>query len=179
MTVTDIRHESKTRLLNAAQCVIRAKGYSATRIEDICETAGLTKGSFFYYFDSKEALPLSRGWSELILKITANCAENKTVSRRMMAPEHCVMSSCHQYCNESSPSIGAAVRNAHTARMQNREAGRFLRRFILDCNHSVEIDADESRSGNEARECGRRIRGSSKAFQQDSMKATISSTHNQ
>ena len=53
------RHESKTRLLNAALLVIRAKGYSATRIEDICEAARLTKGSFFHHFDSKEALALA------------------------------------------------------------------------------------------------------------------------
>jgi TetR/AcrR family transcriptional repressor of nem operon len=66
MTLTEIRHESKTRLLNAALHVIRAKGYSATRVEDICETAGLTKGSFFHHFDSKEALALAAAdyWSE-------------------------------------------------------------------------------------------------------------------
>jgi TetR/AcrR family transcriptional repressor of nem operon len=46
-------------LLNAAVHVIRAKGYSATRIEDICEAADLTKGSFFHHFDSKEALALA------------------------------------------------------------------------------------------------------------------------
>jgi TetR/AcrR family transcriptional repressor of nem operon len=39
--------------------VIRAKGYSATRIEDICEAAGLTKGSFFHHFDSKEEMALA------------------------------------------------------------------------------------------------------------------------
>jgi hypothetical protein len=33
------RHESKPQLLNVALHVIRAKGYSATRIEDICEAA--------------------------------------------------------------------------------------------------------------------------------------------
>src|SRR6202451_59122 len=59
MTLTEARHESKTRLLNAALHVIRAKGYSATRVEDICEAAGLTKGSFFHHFDSKEALALA------------------------------------------------------------------------------------------------------------------------
>jgi TetR/AcrR family transcriptional repressor of nem operon len=56
---TETRHESKTRLLNAAVDVIRAKGYSATRIEDVCEAADLTKGSFFHHFDSKEALALA------------------------------------------------------------------------------------------------------------------------
>jgi len=55
----EVRHESKTRLLDAALQVIRAKGYSATRVEDVCEAAGLTKGSFFHHFDSKEALALA------------------------------------------------------------------------------------------------------------------------
>jgi hypothetical protein len=59
------------------------------------------------------------------LKIAANCAESKTVSRRMMARKHYVMTSRHQYCNEDSPSIGNAVRNAHTTRMLKRKAGPF------------------------------------------------------
>jgi TetR/AcrR family transcriptional repressor of nem operon len=59
MTLIETRHESKTKLLDAAMDVIRAKGYSATRIEEICEAAGLTKGSFFHHFDSKEALALA------------------------------------------------------------------------------------------------------------------------
>ncbi len=51
-------HESKRRLLDAALSVVRAKGYSATRVEDVCEAAGLTKGSFFHHFHSKEQLAL-------------------------------------------------------------------------------------------------------------------------
>lgn len=62
----ETRHESKTKFLDAALHVIRAKGYSATRVEDICEAAGLTKGSFFHHFDSKEALALAAAdyWTE-------------------------------------------------------------------------------------------------------------------
>ena len=52
------QHESKTRLLDAAMHVIRAKGYSAMRVEDVCKEAGLTKGSFFHHFKSKEDLAL-------------------------------------------------------------------------------------------------------------------------
>jgi TetR/AcrR family transcriptional repressor of nem operon len=59
MISTETRHESKTRLLDAALHVIRAKGYSATRVEDVCEAAGLTKGSFFHHFSSKEELALA------------------------------------------------------------------------------------------------------------------------
>src|SRR6266550_591572 len=53
------RHESKTRLLDATLRVVRSKGYTATRIEDVCAEAGLTKGSFFHHFRSKEDLALS------------------------------------------------------------------------------------------------------------------------
>ena len=54
-----VQHESKAKLLDAALRVIRTKGYSATRIEDVCEAAGLTKGSFFHHFKSKEELALA------------------------------------------------------------------------------------------------------------------------
>ena len=58
-------HPSKEKLLDAALQVIRAKGYTATRIEDICEAAGLTKGSFFHHFKSKEDLAVAAAehWS--------------------------------------------------------------------------------------------------------------------
>jgi TetR/AcrR family transcriptional regulator, transcriptional repressor for nem operon len=66
MPIAEARHESKTKLLQAALQVIRAKGYTATRIEDVCEAAGLTKGSFFHHFDSKEELALAAAdyWTE-------------------------------------------------------------------------------------------------------------------
>src|ERR1700729_3566568 len=70
MTLTETklesRHESKNRFLDAPLHAIRTKGYSATRIEDICEAAGLTKGSFFHHFDSKETLALEAAdyWTE-------------------------------------------------------------------------------------------------------------------
>ncbi|HEY5203837.1 MAG TPA: TetR/AcrR family transcriptional regulator [Roseiarcus sp.] len=53
------QHESKIKLLDATLKVVRAKGYSATRIEDVCAEAGLTKGSFFHHFKSKEDLALN------------------------------------------------------------------------------------------------------------------------
>ena len=45
--------------------MIRTKGYSATRVDDICEAAGLSKGSFFHHFASKEHLAIEAAayWS--------------------------------------------------------------------------------------------------------------------
>lgn len=50
---------ARTRLLNAAMLVIRAQGYSATTVDDICRAAGLTKGAFFHHFKSKEDLAVA------------------------------------------------------------------------------------------------------------------------
>ena len=58
-----VRHEklaiSRKKLLDASLHVIRAKGYEATTVDDICESAGLSKGSFFHHFKSKEDLALA------------------------------------------------------------------------------------------------------------------------
>jgi TetR/AcrR family transcriptional repressor of nem operon len=56
---TPVPHESKTKLLEAALRTIRAEGYAATTVEDICQQAGVTKGSFFHHFKSKDDLALS------------------------------------------------------------------------------------------------------------------------
>jgi TetR/AcrR family transcriptional repressor of nem operon len=59
-------HTSKTKLLDAALTLVRARGYSATRIEDVCEAAGVTKGSFFHHFKGKEdlAVTAAKYWSD-------------------------------------------------------------------------------------------------------------------
>jgi TetR/AcrR family transcriptional repressor of nem operon len=62
---------SRTRLLEAGSTVIRAKGYTATTVDDICAEAGVTKGSFFHHFKSKEDLVLGavehwNQWTEAV-----------------------------------------------------------------------------------------------------------------
>ncbi len=45
--------------------VFRQNGYAATRVEDICAAASITKGGFFHHFASKEELAAetARHWS--------------------------------------------------------------------------------------------------------------------
>jgi TetR/AcrR family transcriptional repressor of nem operon len=52
-------HASKSAVLDAALQVIRAKGYAATTLDDICAAAGVTKGSFFHHFPGKEDMTLA------------------------------------------------------------------------------------------------------------------------
>ncbi len=52
-------HPSKTRLIDAAIDLVRTKGYAATRIDEVCTAAGVTKGSFFHHFATKDELGLA------------------------------------------------------------------------------------------------------------------------
>lgn len=47
---------ARDAVVEAAQRLMVAKGYAATTVEQICEEAGTTKGTFFHYFSSKEEI---------------------------------------------------------------------------------------------------------------------------
>ncbi len=47
---------ARERLLESAKVLFSQKGYYATSVEDIVESAGFSKGAFYFYFKSKEEL---------------------------------------------------------------------------------------------------------------------------
>ncbi|WP_298473246.1 TetR/AcrR family transcriptional regulator [uncultured Maribacter sp.] len=50
-----LKHDIKSNaILNIGMEVIWSKGYNATSVNDIVKAAGIPKGSFYFYFDSKE-----------------------------------------------------------------------------------------------------------------------------
>ncbi|MGW3562519.1 TetR/AcrR family transcriptional regulator [Streptomyces sp. NPDC000941] len=51
--------DARERILSAARSLIETHGYSALGVAEICRTAGVPKGSFYYFFDSKESLALA------------------------------------------------------------------------------------------------------------------------
>jgi AcrR family transcriptional regulator len=48
--------QTRARLLEAAKQVFEEQGFLDARISDIAERAGLSHGSFYHYFDSKEQI---------------------------------------------------------------------------------------------------------------------------
>lgn len=48
--------ETQRRLIDATLRLMKRQGFAATTVDQICAEAELTKGSFFHYFDTKEAI---------------------------------------------------------------------------------------------------------------------------
>ncbi|MDP9334394.1 MAG: TetR/AcrR family transcriptional regulator [Actinomycetota bacterium] len=48
--------QTRSRLIEAARGVFERDGFLTARISDIAATAGLSQGSFYHYFDSKEQI---------------------------------------------------------------------------------------------------------------------------
>ncbi len=51
--------DAKDRLITAAMELIYARGYTAVGVQEICDQAGVNKGSFYHFFPSKQALVLA------------------------------------------------------------------------------------------------------------------------
>ncbi len=50
---------AREQLIDAARTLMHARGYGAIGVAEICERADVRKGSFYYFFDSKQALTVA------------------------------------------------------------------------------------------------------------------------
>jgi TetR/AcrR family transcriptional repressor of nem operon len=48
--------DARPKILRAGQDLLAQRGYTALGVAEICSAAGVPKGSFYYFFDSKQAL---------------------------------------------------------------------------------------------------------------------------
>jgi len=51
--------DARDRLLATAAKLLHERGYTAVSVSDICQAAGLKKGSFYHFFESKQALAIA------------------------------------------------------------------------------------------------------------------------
>jgi TetR/AcrR family transcriptional repressor of nem operon len=147
--MADLAHDSKTKLLDAALHVIRSKGYTATRIEDVCEAAGLTKGSFFHHFKSKEDLALAaaehwglvtsgtfalapyRGLADPVDRLLGYVDFRKAILRGELSQYTCFLGTMVQEAYETHPRIREACDKgirAHVATLEGDIAEAMRRR---------------------------------------------------
>jgi TetR/AcrR family transcriptional repressor of nem operon len=133
------RGGARTRLLEAARDVIRAKGFSATTVDDLCKAAAVTKGAFFHNFGSKDALGVAAAeyWAETtsdffaaapyhepadaLERVLAYVAFRKAIITGDLAEFTCLVGTMAQEIFASSPDIRDACGRSifgHTATLE-------------------------------------------------------------
>lgn len=77
--VRPARGDARAALLDAAIMLVRRQGWAATSIDQLCRTAGVTKGAFFHHFESKEALGVAAAqrWTEVTAPLFADAAYHR------------------------------------------------------------------------------------------------------
>lgn len=121
---------AKEKLLEAAFQLIRAKGYSSTTVDELCEFAGVTKGTFFHYFDNKASLAVeaAKHWSFVTEKFFNSAPFQKLTDPlerifgyvdfrkellRGKAPEYtCLVGTLVQEVYDSNPEIRKACKES-------------------------------------------------------------------
>ena len=150
--------DARTKLLDAAVDLIRARGYSATSVEELCQAAGVTKGAFFHYFESKEELAVAaaRHFSSLAdgLFSTAPYRElpdpldrllgyvefRATLLQGELSEFTCLLGTMVQEAYQTHPAIREACESClqeHTAMLES-DIGAALRTYGSDGQWSAE-----------------------------------------
>ena len=82
----DVSEKRKSQILDAAMETFTEKGFHKTRMSDIAESSGLSKGSLYWYFDSKDAIILKlidRVFEFEIKDLTALLTDDRSAEERL------------------------------------------------------------------------------------------------
>jgi TetR/AcrR family transcriptional regulator, transcriptional repressor for nem operon len=133
------KSSAKTKILDAALMVIRAKGYAATTVDDLCAASDVTKGAFFHHFKSKDDLAVAAAehWSKVTGELFAAAPYHghadplervlgyldfrKQLLTGDVAEFTCLVGTMVQETFESSPAIRAACEasiSGHAAKIE-------------------------------------------------------------
>ena len=123
----------RAALVDAMRKVALAKGFPATTVDEICQVAGVTKGSFYHHFASKEELGVaalegyfadvveafSTGqWTAVedpVLRLRGFLAHAAEVSAGPVMTYGCLIGSFALDLSESSPDIRERLAEMFTA----------------------------------------------------------------
>ena len=153
--------DAKEKLMEAVKELIWTGSYGTTTIDQICDKAGVKRGSFYYFFDSKAELAeaaLSEDWErhrpELdsifsastppLERLEKYCAFGYKLQKEMKAKYGCVLG-CPLF------SLGAEV-STQEARLQKKIEGileykkRYLESTIRDAHAAGLIHAPDAAS---------------------------------
>ncbi|KPX75510.1 Transcriptional regulator, TetR family [Pseudomonas syringae pv. maculicola] len=81
-------HDMRQHIIDVARSLMTNKGYTAVGLAEVLITAGVPKGSFYYYFKSKEEFGqalLEEYFSEYLGRVDALMARPGTGAERLLA----------------------------------------------------------------------------------------------
>lgn len=99
MRIVKDPEERKAEILDTAEMLFCTKGYSKTTINDILNEIGIAKGTFYYYFKSKEEV-----MDAIITRIIDN--DIKMAKKIALNPEIPVLEKLFQILMSQRPSVG-------------------------------------------------------------------------
>jgi TetR/AcrR family transcriptional repressor of nem operon len=133
------KSSAKAKILDAALMVIRAKGYAATTVDDLCAASDVTKGAFFHHFKSKDDLAVAAAehWSKVtgelfeaapyhrhadpLQRVLGYLEFRKQLLTGAVAEFTCLVGTMVQETFESNPEIRAACEasiSGHAAKIE-------------------------------------------------------------
>lgn len=139
------REETRRRLYESALAIFRRDGVAACRTEDIAKAAGVSRGSFYFHFPTKEHVLLER-MSETEAEICAaiDALPEDTSFGEILATFNKSMASIWEHDPQLLPELsGAALRFTATA-MNDQEATP-LRALLAD-RFRIAVERGEIRS---------------------------------
>ena len=123
----EVKTPARLRILNAAVKLIRAKGYNATTVDELCSEACVTKGAFFHHFKNKDELgaAAARHWTDTTVpfflgapyhapekaldRVLAYIDFRKSIIRGELAEFTCLAGTLAQEVHTSHPAIAHAA----------------------------------------------------------------------
>jgi AcrR family transcriptional regulator len=123
--------ERKQQLLDAAARLFAERGYAETRIVDICREAGVAKGLFYWYFDTKEAV-----FRDLAGDLRQRLRREQA---RAMAGHDDALQQIRQGAEASVRFMAAHARSFALIAVENVD-----RQFVDDIRNGTELHADDS-----------------------------------
>ena len=123
--------ERKLQLLDAAARLFAERGYAETRIVDICREAGVAKGLFYWYFETKEA-----AFRDLAADLRLRLRREQA---RAMDPDADPLVQLRQGSEASVRFMAAHAQAFSLIAVENVD-----RQFVEDLRHGTEVHADDT-----------------------------------
>ena len=83
----NVSEKRKSQILDAAMDTFAEKGFHKTRMSDIADSSGLSKGTLYWYFDSKDTIILKlldRVFEPELKKLTILLADTQSAEERLL-----------------------------------------------------------------------------------------------